>query len=606
MMAKSGKEMTNREILEGIENIWFLESENFLNLVRASGLSKSEDFKNRNLSDVDLSNLDLRGFNFSSTTFDNANFCGADLRGTGIEHEDLVSSRYDKFTKFDSRVADTLVAREVAAATEVAADVPLSEPGDGTVRSLEEIESELYVAVTADTDMRSLNNRRLEILRQLAAPEHLPILLERRFMFAIGAQVATILDEALKRSKENIPKETAEATEILREVVPEDAPPIDRWLNIVQSPNLQAAVAAAHRLEFFAKRLSRENIAALLDSSFDPDRLMITASLAAATENSDLASDLEQKARSLVDSVEGRRSMEGFASVIQALLSLNQRRGQCSAAIARVVFQFSPKVEITHYPWPVLNAKIRLNAEDIQALISQDENGAKAAVAELDSWSNTFLSIAENHTPENIDDTSLRKFRSMAQKEKNPTWLKIFTGAAAQTGDCDQVHWIAKIADNPAVSEKIVSVAYHRFGQVSESLCASIYRSLGYLSRLLLTRNRVAEAEQMETLLRSRYEALSEKSHRSIFLGLATGLGYLGHWQPLLEQLGTGEPWIHEAAINTFRIWMPKPPDGIPERERAAQWIARQLHEAPSPSPEVQSTLQEIQKILEEDVGSRV
>ena len=94
---------------------------------------------------------------------------------------------------------------------------------------------------------------------------------------------------------------------------------------------------------------------------------------------------------------------------------------------------------------------------------------------------------------------------------------------------------------------------------------------------------------------------------RSIIIGLVTGLGYLGDWQPILEQLGPGEPWLHEAAKNVFAHWVPGPLAKSPdqERERAAVWIAHRLHRG-GLSPEVRSTLQEILADLEQKLGRHI
>ncbi|MQY50077.1 hypothetical protein GAO09_29020 [Rhizobiales bacterium RZME27] len=63
---------------EKVSSIASVETTNFSELVKLSELSKSEDFRGANLSEVDFSNSDLRGFDFT----------GADLsrtRGTGFK-----------------------------------------------------------------------------------------------------------------------------------------------------------------------------------------------------------------------------------------------------------------------------------------------------------------------------------------------------------------------------------------------------------------------------------------------------------------------------------------------------------------------------------------
>ncbi len=95
--------------------------------------------------------------------------------------------------------------------------------------------------------------------------------------------------------------------------------------------------------------------------------------------------------------------------------------------------------------------------------------------------------------------------------------------------------------------------------------------------------------------------------HRSIAVGLVTALGYLGDWEPILTQLGPGEPWLHKAARNVFEHWVPGPlaenPDG--ERQRAAEWITQRLRRADLPA-EVRSTLNQIKADLEQKLGHHI
>ena len=95
--------------------------------------------------------------------------------------------------------------------------------------------------------------------------------------------------------------------------------------------------------------------------------------------------------------------------------------------------------------------------------------------------------------------------------------------------------------------------------------------------------------------------------HRSIIVGLLTALGYLGDWEPILTQLGPGEPWLHDAARNVFEHWVPGPlaedPDG--ERQRAAEWITQRLRRPDLPA-EVRSTLHQIKADLEQELGHHI
>jgi hypothetical protein len=167
------------------------------------------------------------------------------------------------------------------------------------------------------------------------------------------------------------------------------------------------------------------------------------------------------------------------------------------------------------------------------------------------------------------------------------------------------------------------------FGPVARRHLADFLRAIGYLTRQLLNDNQREAAQpgiealkERRPLLKSTMtlqggresESTGLEAHckdaapdRSIIIGLVTGLGYLGDWQPLLEQLGLGEPWLHQAAKNVLRHWVPGPLATAPdqERERAAVWIANRL-QRPGLPPEVRSTLHEIHAALEQKLGRHI
>lgn len=85
-------------------------------------------------------------------------------------------------------------------------------------------------------------------------------------------------------------------------------------------------------------------------------------------------------------------------------------------------------------------------------------------------------------------------------------------------------------------------------------------------------------------------------------MALTTALGYLGRWEPLLQHLGPGEPWMHAAAHNVFWHWIPNPPEGASERERAPAWIQARLTD-PNLTPAVRDTLGQLRETLAQSLG---
>jgi len=87
--------------------------------------------------------------------------------------------------------------------------------------------------------------------------------------------------------------------------------------------------------------------------------------------------------------------------------------------------------------------------------------------------------------------------------------------------------------------------------------------------------------------------------------GLGVGLAVLGDFDLLLEDLPSGDPRWHQAAINAIRWWAggPYPARKIPQVDKEiAERILQRLDE-PDLAPDVRSTLCEIKELLEQRLG---
>ncbi|UCI29540.1 pentapeptide repeat-containing protein [Mesorhizobium sp. B4-1-4] len=73
------------ELDEALARIQSADTENFVELVRTSGLDPASDFRFANFEGMDFSNCKLRGFDFTGCDFTNAVIGNADFRGSIIE-----------------------------------------------------------------------------------------------------------------------------------------------------------------------------------------------------------------------------------------------------------------------------------------------------------------------------------------------------------------------------------------------------------------------------------------------------------------------------------------------------------------------------------------
>jgi hypothetical protein len=259
-----------------------------------------------------------------------------------------------------------------------------------------------------------------------------------------------------------------------------------------------------------------------------------------------------------------------------------------------------------------------------------DPRDARAAVYFLQAWgSGVTFTAGTNSSPIQLSPEAAAAFCDLAAAEADPDWRLRFARAAVKAGVVSLLPWLARAADLPETAERQLAIYHSAHGRIVERHLAFFLRAIGFLTRQLLNDNQLAAAQPGIEALEKRRPLLASRTafpgrpesdspgleahrpddvpDRSIIIGLVTGLGYLGDWQPLLEQLGPGEPWLHRAAKNVFNYWVPGPLAKSPdqERERAAVWIAHRLHRG-GLSPQVRSTLQEILARLEQNLGHHI
>jgi hypothetical protein len=165
-----------------------------------------------------------------------------------------------------------------------------------------------------------------------------------------------------------------------------------------------------------------------------------------------------------------------------------------------------------------------------------------------------------------------------------------------------------RTAESLDISESGDTLFDDTYGVIEKSSISYHLPCIGYLARSLLDQGNNAEGQAGVDYLRRRLQAQTPDTNRDASFALATGLGLLGEWEPILTHLGPGEPWVHDTAQNVFRHWVPGPlaEDPQSEAERAACWIARRLWFRGDLAPDVRSTLETILDSLERTLGRRI
>mgnify|MGYP001569933459 FL=1 len=467
------------------------------------------------------------------------------------------------------------------------------------IKQLDQAEEELFQFSNKLDRMKELNKERCYLLKQIASSENLLLLLKRRFSLGIHEDVEKIVDDVLE-SGEKSPAVPNEVWEVLKVQTPDDTT-IDKWLSLIREGDISVA-AAAHQLIKMGKqgkKLSIQKLQGLLSPELTPDRLLIVAELISAFGDKNLAESLDQFLRYLIGKTKTSEEFEALARLAFVLAELDSQRGKHLIAVA-ISFFYHDQKEIPYgrYPIRLMSEQTYLSEEDLKVLINQGGEDARAAIFMLEMLGGLIV-FAERVTITKLDEASLQKIQDLAESENRLTWQWFFAIAATKVHAFELLPWLIKIVKETSYAKDGTIVYYHRsFEEFQESFLGMILRAIGYLARLLQDNNRAEEAQAAVNFLHDRYRNLSKNTDRRIVRGITTALGFLGEWKPILENLGPGEPWIHEATRNIFKSWLSKG-----GRIEATRWIIQQLRDYPLVAAEVRSTLEELKKYLEDEIG---
>jgi len=467
-------------------------------------------------------------------------------------------------------------------------------------QQLSEVENLLRVSDKLD-QMKELNRERCSLLKQISYPENISLLLPRRFNLGIHKDVEEIIDSVLKSGEESsdVPNEI---WEILKAGSPDDAT-LDKWVSLIREGDGLIAASAGHRLikmEKQGKKLPIQKLKELLDLKLTADRLLIVAELISTFGDENLSELLEQFLHGLIPKTKTPEDFEALARLALVLKELNFQRGNHLIAYVIMFFFHDNKgIPEGRYPLLLLNEQFYLPEEDYKILINQSDEYARAAIFKLETFGAANLLLAERGIVIQLDKTTREKMLALAEKEDSLKWRFFFAVAGAKVCAFELLPYLIKVVNTTSKwNDGTIDYYYHSYEKISESWLGMIIRTIGYLARLLYDNNRAEEAKPAMDFLRELYHNLSKDTDRRIVIGLSTALGFLGEWEPILKNLGHGEPWIHESARNILKNWL-----SLSERINAALWIIQYLKDCPGLPGEVRSTLQQLKKDVEDEIG---
>lgn len=484
-------------------------------------------------------------------------------------------------------------------------------------RRLGSLDSELGVAYE-EARFSYLIEERNMIFRHLGSRDDVALLLSYRFRFGAGHAVGPLLDELVSEwSTEDNGATPGMATirALLRDAVTKRQ--VAAWIASVRDGSVCEAFASGHRLCSLGRDLTVGHLRRLLDHRLSPPRLRIAAALIESAGHASVAPLLEDLMRKFVENVRDSDSIEALSCLGHALDMLDKRRSRRFLAWVSMVLgeRWKNRLENGQAYWYHVQRNCEvLDDQDANTMLSGDERDVRAAIVELGS--RVFASgTGDDATIYKLERSAIDRFLSYATAETRPYWLTCLANAATLIPNPNGavIQWLMRAAE--LSNQEIDVVVNWRYGAIQQRCDVPIIRAIG-----LVARRDVAELpdEAVNALrfLRRKYEqppshdglhfnpSLPIRTYRGAVAG---ALACCGDWEPLLAELGSGEPWLHELARACLAdLRGPFIVNQALEADRAARWITNRLRCEPKLPREVRSTLTFIKANLEERLGRRL
>jgi hypothetical protein len=252
------------------------------------------------------------------------------------------------------------------------------------------------------------------------------------------------------------------------------------------------------------------------------------------------------------------------------------------------------------WPWTSIFLRLKPSANDFETLLTSSPSDARVAAHWLFSKSALNLIIADHVTPIRLSSPALEKYAERAESDRS-SW-ELWSGAAPIAAASSLLPWMLNIAQERSRRSEDITYSHQRFGEIKERRLAIVYRAIGQLGQTLAA-DKPAEARKALAGLQKALISLQDENLSGLDLtlvdGAATGLAYLGDWQPLLSHLARrGSPWLCEAARNTFANWVPGAFAPNDDSRRASEWIVARLRNQADLTRDVKATLESIDRKL--------
>jgi hypothetical protein len=460
-------------------------------------------------------------------------------------------------------------------------------------RWLGQVEHDLLTTVRAK-DIDRLQDDRFTILTAFARSGRLADLLARRFRFGLADRPGW---SALLATAAGHPGHAGGA---LAQLITEPATDEARqsWWQAFAGGDDLAMTAAAHRL--------------LIDGSVPPEDLLTLVSpdspvpkLLAASALVESAGAVETAAalvRGLADRVDTTRPelLEPLAALVSALNTSGHPQRLMVAHHASAVLQQRQVEQSMYWPWAQAWYDTTVDDTDVAELLRQGRDGA-VVVAECLS-STDFLFTAGARPPELfLPNTARSQLHALRPGSPHGPEASRFTMTIACAGLVELMPYVQSVALSEQNRTTLIRYANSEYGVMDIALASHAVSAIGYLGRTLVDGHNGDGRHEYRFLRGLDTTGL----HPSIRHARLVGLGFLGDWQHILDQL-TADPVLRNAAENVVAHWLPgpfTPADQGPAE--IAEWIGHRLTRPGLDAP-VRSTLERIKVGLESIAGHYV
>jgi hypothetical protein len=462
-------------------------------------------------------------------------------------------------------------------------------------RRLTEVEHELWASSLAEQVDR-LQAERMTILAVLADAGALEVVLARRFAFGLTDRPGwTDMLTAAARHQRN-------ASNPLARLVDTPAMAEAEWLRIFADGDDLAACAVAHRL-LADGAAPPEVLLGMITPESSVPRLLVAAAVVECLGPHDLG-PAEDLVCGLIETLDGDRVelLEPLAALVSALDTAGHVQRIVLAHMATTELRKRDVRPSMFWPWAKVWCDTVLDGGDLTLLLDQGEDGV-AVVAEYMS-SVDFLITASARPQELYFSPSARR-QLHARRPASPDGpdASRFVLTASFAGMVELLPYVISVARSETNRTTLVEHANSGYGLLTVTLASHAVSAVGYLGRLSADNGR-GDAFAAYRLL---HDLDTSGLHPSLERARQVGLGFLGHWQTILERLTPNDPVHRDAAENIVAHWVPGPCTPLDQGPaEIARWIDRRLTERPDLDPWVRSVLERIKVGLEATVGQYV